>query len=316
MRRQIDLHREEMPKVFCASIMNQLDEVSLTMIERVNECEAAFLASLNEQMNFTLETTHDQELKELNETFRDPNISMDTIKQIQSKQGERMTKLKSLVVKSNETFLLNENEFKPCFSADNEAFFGILNLHELAFSPLKSKLLTERQAIDLLKLCEFNLGDKWSLLYRGSRDGFGSRDFHLKCDGKASTLTICKALKSGFIFGGYTQAKWESPLPSSKHRFVTDPNAFLFSLTNRDNEPCKMKTNRASHSICCRLDCGPQFGLDLVISGESNFILNRSYLGDRYSHPKYAARTEEAKAFLAGSYTFLLSEIEVYSKSV
>ena len=75
-----------------------------------------------------------------------------------------------------------------------------------------------------------------------------------------------------------------------------------------------MKTNRASHSICCRFDCGPQFGLDLVISKESNYELNRSYLSDRYSHPKYAAGTEEAKAFLAGSYKFLLSEIEVYQK--
>jgi hypothetical protein len=96
LRRQIDLHREEeMPKVFHASIMNKIDEVSLAMIERVNECEAAFLVSLNENMNFTLDKSHDQELKELNETFRDPNISMDTIKQIQLKQGENVRKLKS-----------------------------------------------------------------------------------------------------------------------------------------------------------------------------------------------------------------------------
>ena len=216
-----------MPKVFHASIMNKIDEVSLAMIERVNECEAAFLVSLNENMNFTPDKSHDQEIKELNETFRDPNISMDTIKQIQLKQGENVTKLKSLVVESKDTFLLNENAFKPCFSIENEAFFGTLNLHELAFSPLKSKLLTERQAIDLLKLCEFNLSDKWCLLYRGSRDGFRSKDFHLKCDGKAWTLTICKALKSGYIFGGYTQAKWESP-PSSKYRFVTDPQCVSF----------------------------------------------------------------------------------------
>jgi hypothetical protein len=57
-----------------------------------------FLVSLNEQMNYSLETTHDNELKELNETFRNPNISMDTIKQIQLKHGENIKKLKFLVV--------------------------------------------------------------------------------------------------------------------------------------------------------------------------------------------------------------------------
>ena len=84
-----------MPNVFHASIMNKIDEISLAMIERVNECETAFLVSLNENMNFTPDKSHDQEIKELNETFRDPNITMDTIKQIQLKQGENVTKLKS-----------------------------------------------------------------------------------------------------------------------------------------------------------------------------------------------------------------------------
>ena len=35
---------------------------------------------------------------------------------------------------------------------------------------------------------------------------------------------------------------------------------------------------------------------------------------DGYKHPQYAFGTNEAQSFLAGSYNFLLSEIEVYQK--
>ncbi len=44
--------------------------------------------------------------------------------------------------------------------------------------------------------------EKWSLLYRGSRDGFRASDFHSQCDkAKGPKLTIIKSTQ-GFIFGG------------------------------------------------------------------------------------------------------------------
>ena len=39
-----------------------------------------------------------------------------------------------------------------------------------------------------------------SCLYVASRDGFGSKDFHAKCDGKNKIIVIIKA--NGFYFGG------------------------------------------------------------------------------------------------------------------
>jgi hypothetical protein len=75
--------------------------------------------------------------------------------------------------------------------------------------------------------------DKFTLLYKTSRDGFSVEDFHLKCDGHENTLTILKATKSSFIFGGFTTVDWESSV-----QWKADPNAFLFSLTNKDNRPC------------------------------------------------------------------------------
>jgi archaellum component FlaC len=49
----------------------------------------------------------------------------------------------------------------------------------------------------------------FSLLWRGSRDGFGASEFHRRCDGHANTLTVILDTK-GNIFGGFTPVKWDS----------------------------------------------------------------------------------------------------------
>ena len=47
----------------------------------------------------------------------------------------------------------------------------------------------------MIDLCEFSRTDKWSLLFRCTRDGFSTNDFHSNCDGHSNTLTILKAKK-------------------------------------------------------------------------------------------------------------------------
>ena len=178
--------------------------------------------------------------------------------------------------------------------------------------------MTGNQSLELLKLCEFNLQDTFKLLYRASRDGFGSNDFHSKCDGKANTLNILKA--NGFIFGGFTTAIWAS---HNSGQFKSDPNAFLFSLKNKDNKPCKINIDPNQHdkAILYHSEWGPVFGAnngngnDIAISNNSNANSKScSNLGSTYKHPQYATGTNEARSFLAGSNQFQLSEIEVYQK--
>jgi hypothetical protein len=100
------------------------------------------------------------------------------------------------------------NQFKANLSFSQDSF-GSLTLNEYPKSdPFKSLILTGEQPMQLLKLCEFSTKDKWSLLYRGSRDGFEPSDFHSRCDGKSPTLTVYKAKESSFIFGGFTTGVW------------------------------------------------------------------------------------------------------------
>jgi hypothetical protein len=47
------------------------------------------------------------------------------------------------------------------------------------------------------------------LLWRGSRDGFRPKDFHDRCNGHTSTLTVIDD-SNGNIFDGFTGVGWES----------------------------------------------------------------------------------------------------------
>ncbi len=188
-----------------------------------------------------------------------------------------------------------------------------MNACWLNVNSFKGHILTnEQQYFELIKVCEFSPNDKFRLLYRGTRDGFRPRDFHLKCDGHSNTLTILKAKQSSYIFGGFTSVEW-----NSSSGFKSDANAFIFSLTNKDNKPVKMKIDPNEHqcAILCHSNCGPIFGPDIQITGNANTTMySYSNLGCSYKHPQYAYRTNEAKTFLAGSYNFQLDEIEVYQK--
>jgi hypothetical protein len=210
------------------------------------------------------------------------------------------------------------NEFKPNLSSidlNKTCLFGSINLRGYfsRMNLLKSQILkSEQQYSDLLKLCEFCPNEKWSLLYRGTRDGFDLNAFHSKCDGHANTLTIFKAKESTSIFGGFTAVEWDSI-----SRWKSDSNAFIFSLTNKDNDPIKIKIdpNRHQYAIYCDSEHGPCFGNDISIDNNANTTMDSfSDLGFSYKHPQYVYETDEAQNFLAGSYYFKLDEIEVYEK--
>jgi hypothetical protein len=90
----------------------------------------------------------------------------------------------------------------------------------------------------LIRLCEFFTNDKWSLLYRGSQDSFSIDELYSICDHQTNTLTLLKAKHSEFVFDGFSSVSWESN-PEGEWKF--DPNAFVYSLINKDKTPFKMK---------------------------------------------------------------------------
>jgi len=169
---------------------------------------------------------------------------------------------------------------------------------------------------ELMRLCQFSLNQKWKLIYRATRDGFRAADFHSKCDNYQNSLVIIKST-NGNVFGGFTEQNW-----SGDRQWKSDPNAVLFSFINQHNSKIIMKCTNPSCAIFAHRGYGPTFGggfgggHDLQICNNSN-TSNGSFsnLGSSYKHPYYANGSNEAKSFLAGSYKFLTTEIEVYSNS-
>jgi hypothetical protein len=70
------------------------------------------------------------------------------------------------------------------------------------------------------------LGQHFSLLWRGGRDGFGADDFHRRCNGHKNTLTVILDT-DGNIFGGFTPVEWDC---TSKYKADPDLRSFFFTL--------------------------------------------------------------------------------------
>jgi hypothetical protein len=315
LRFQIDEHRERLKE--------RIDEIALAMIDQTKKSEEEYLKNVKEGFSsFDDCKSLEHDLNQIEETFRHPNVLIQTIKELHCKKEDS---LKEIQLKLNQMTIVKDhleatNYFQPTFSPINQeeatSLFGSIKMNACwsNVNSFKGQILTSEQTfLQVIELCEFSPNDKWSLLYRGTTDGFGSSDFHSKCDGHSNTLTILKAKGSGFIFGGYTTVEWDG-----SSIWKSDPNSFIFSLTNKDNQPVKMNIdpNRHKYAIYCHSSFGPTFGcFEIRIANNSNTRMSSfSNLGDSFKHPQYAFGTNEAKNFLAGTEWFQLDEIEIYQK--
>ncbi|EFC36767.1 predicted protein [Naegleria gruberi] len=149
------------------------------------------------------------------------------------------------------------------------------------------------------------------LLYRGSRDGFKAEHFHSKCDNQGPTLTIIKS-EHNQIFGGFTSKSWRS----RSGECVTDSSAFIFKITdsNGSYQFEHFKIQREENAILVNQYYLALFGADIQIESDCNLnYRSRSNLGSYYELPKgYQKGSNEANNYLAGSYYFKVSEIEVF----
>jgi hypothetical protein len=111
-------------------------------------------------------------------------------------------------------------------------------------------------------------GKRFSLLWRGGRDGFEAQEFHRGCDWYANTLTVILDTE-GNIFGGFTPVEWESRKPKSQYTTFNcwkadgSQTSFLFTLKNPHNIPARrfaLKAERKHHAIWCDSRWGPCFG--------------------------------------------------------
>lgn len=169
---------------------------------------------------------------------------------------------------------------------------------------MDSQILDKKNGNELLKLCELDRDQEWTLIYRASEDGFSSKKFHSKCDSKESTLTVIRTTKDE-IFGGYVERTWES-----NGYWLDDASAFTFTLANYENKPFKFKISDSlgTKAVYCDEEKGPSFGHDdIELCSHSNVKLNSFYqFGGNFKNRKFIMK--EAKTY------FKTVDIEVYQK--
>ena len=153
------------------------------------------------------------------------------------------------------------------------------------------------------------------LIYRGSRDGFQSKNFHEKCDNKGETLTIIQS-NDNYIFGGYTEINWESAENNLRKKGIG--NEFIFTLKNPHSiKPSKynIKKKYLNSSIICDSNLGPIFsGNDIRIEDNCNLNENKfTFYDSKNDESCFSDNTGKKRLLFTGKNSFLVKEIEVFN---
>jgi hypothetical protein len=161
-------------------------------------------------------------------------------------------------------------------------------------------------------------GKRFTLLWRGGRNGFGARDFHRRCDGHANTLTLIEDT-AGNIFGGFTPVEWESrkydPKVFGRNCYKADPSlkSFVFTLMNPHNFRARkfaLKAEKKDEAIYCHSSKGPYFYGGSAVANDCNANTDSWTVnfGDSYANDTGLY----GKTFFTGSEHFTVKEIEVF----
>jgi hypothetical protein len=155
----------------------------------------------------------------------------------------------------------------------------------------------------------------FTLLWRGSRDGFHCWDFHRLCDGRPNTLTVILDT-DGNIFGGFTPLEWESRTwkrVGSCDKADTSLKSFIFTLKNPHNIPARrfaLIPHQRHDAITVDTNRGPDFH-DISVCDDCNVNTRSctSPFGNTYTNDTGLDR----KTFFTGSESFQVKEIETFN---
>jgi hypothetical protein len=201
-------------------------------------------------------------------------------------------------------------KFNTTDKTDNRSLIPFSFINQFINSFIYSTILTKNDGISLTQM--LNNQPETKLVYRATRDGFAASSFHSKCDNISNTVTIIKTT-SNSVFGGFTSATWRS---DRYYGYYYDANAFIFSLRRSGNlNKERFNVTSPNYAINSLYSNGPTFGggYDLYVSDNSNTNENsRTGFGNSYQLPKNMTLGEESISYLAGSFYWRTTEIEVY----
>ncbi|KAG9288955.1 hypothetical protein G9A89_019577 [Geosiphon pyriformis] len=109
---------------------------------------------------------------------------------------------------------------------------------------------------------------KFENLFRASRDGFDSGNFHSRCDNKGPTFTIVKLSSNNIIVGGYNPLNWTSNIG-----YEYSNSNFIFQFSDSSSQSGLIGRIKAynQNAVYNHPSYGPTFG------GGNDFLINGTY---------------------------------------
>ena len=147
------------------------------------------------------------------------------LKQENSKKDKIIESLNTNQPNSNINVNMNQENM------NNEIENGNNNEEEIDENSINTDIINTQEELDFIenRLKEINYFQnkdiKYQLLFKGTKNGDKSLNFHIKVDGVRNTLTLVKT-KKGVRFGGFTSQIWNQAGGIGK----VDPLAFCFSF--------------------------------------------------------------------------------------
>ena len=204
---------------------------------KINEKKKNDLEKINELYNIVITQN-----KEINELKNKMNI-------IENKQNDLSVSFSELknkmeILENGHKQILNKKKFEDNIMIYlNSSIFKSLDEIVFILERLKNKEKLKNRRISM------------DLLFKATRDGLKSSDFHRNCDGKVQVLIFIKTTE-GEIFGGYTKEGFKS-----RNDLIKDDEAFVFSF-------CKKKIYNSKKNANCIDDSankGPCFWGEVVL---------------------------------------------------
>ena len=166
---------------------------------------------------------------------------------------------------------------------------------------LKNEYKKQNTLINWIKQKTGKNINKFILLFRKSKNGNYSSDFHKFCDNKGPTLSLIK-IKNDIIIGGFTPLNWKND-KNGKEVYDNSNQTFIFSLKSMKKydliEPNK---NAAIYNYS---EYGPNFRIGNI---RLDTNLNK---GDSYSTP-LCSFIQDCQSELTGDENFETEELEVF----
>ena len=172
---------------------------------------------------------------------------------------------------NNDKPLINyNNNHNKIFINDNNNFSDkkIYRFSQKEFSYI---IRSKDEDLSIKNWIHGNKQIRFNLLFRMSRDGTTTINFHTKCDFKGKTLILIET-KDGKRFGGYTSLQWNM---DGEKRY--GENIWLFNLEKTSWKYPLIKVGK-SGAIICQMDNGPSFEEGIIFK---NNDLSVGYINDQ-----------------------------------